>query len=117
MVRDVAVRVMLKLVTKTAGRAIRLHGLMDATSVPARRAAVVETQLVVRIPICRSDPASQIPRDARNAIAALRRGFLSQLSDFLGEIRGDALVGIERQYPVVRRETRRVVLLRAVAGP
>ena len=59
-----------------------------------------------------------MPGDARDPERRVRRArAASARLDLLRERRRHALVGVERQNPVVARERRRVVLLRDVAGP
>ena len=50
------------------------HGLVHVPPVPAAGPPVVEAELVVRIPIGTSDPATEVPGDARDAVAARAGG-------------------------------------------
>ena len=98
-------------------RSAQLNRLVDAPAVPASGAPVVQAQLIVRVPVGRPDPAPQVPRDAGDPVAARGWRTIHQGSDLCGERRRDALVGVEREDPVVRREPRGVVFLRAIPRP
>src|SRR5215217_7609451 len=93
MMRDVAVGVMLQFVAKHPWRSVRFDRLVDPSFIPSRSPPIVETKLVVWIPIGRSDPSSQIPGHPRNSVAAFRRSVLEQLLDLGCEFWRDALVG------------------------
>ena len=95
----------------------RRDRFVHAPELPARAAPIVEAELIVRIPVGRADPAAEVPRHARDAKAGDAGGFASDRADFGGELARDALVGVDRQDPVVAGLARGEVLLRGVAGP
>src|SRR6516225_10327111 len=72
MVADVAVREMLEIPGEARGLgALQRDRLVHPALLPFAGAAIVETQLIVRIPVGAADPASEIPGEARNAIATM----------------------------------------------
>ena len=115
-VRNVAIGVVLQRVVQQPGRPTQLDGLMHRPSVPTACTPVVETQLIVRIPVGRPDPAADVPGHARDPVTAGRRLTIHEGANLGRELRRHALVGVERQDPVVRCQSRGVILLRAVPG-
>jgi len=101
---------------QAADRAVDADGFVHVLSRPRRAAAVVQAQLIVRVPIRGANPASQVPRHSRHAIRLV--GGIGQSGlNLLRECRGDSFIGIKRQNPVVRGEGSREVLLRDVPRP
>ena len=89
---------------------------MHGPIVPVRAPAVVEAHRSIRIPVGRAHPSSEVPGHARHAEGG-RAGVGRQRRDLLAQRLGDRLIGVEREHPVVARQRRGVVLLRAVPGP
>ena len=117
-IRDVAIRVVLEVVMERARTSLfQLHRLVHALAVEAADTSIVEPQLIVGIPIGSANPAAQVVRHARHAIAAHRRPCTHDLLDLGGELRRNPLVGVDRQDPVVGGDLGGVVALRAVARP
>ncbi len=115
---DVAVGVVLKVVPQRRRPSSRqLHRLVHALAVEPADAAIVEPQLVVGVPVRAADPASEIVRHARHAIAADAGSGAHDLLDFGGQRRRHALVGVDGEDPVVGGDVGGVVPLRAVALP
>ena len=108
---------MLQLALQLSDRAIRDDRLVHVLALPARRAPVVETRLIVGIEVGGPHPSSQMKGDARHAKGAFRRVAGDDLPDFIRELRRHALVGVEREDPVVRRDGGGVVLLIHIAWP
>src|SRR5581483_2775723 len=117
LIAQVLERVMLEIVRELRRRSVDLHRFMDVAALPPAGPAVVEAHLVVGIEVRRPDPAAEMKRDARHAIAAMARLAREDRCDFAGERRRDALVGVEREDPVVRRLVGGEILLIDVAGP
>src|SRR5262245_21161728 len=84
---------------------------------PSCMTTIVETRLKVRIEIGGTNPSAEMKRGARYAIAVEGGLGREQRPELGGELRRDALVGIEREDPVVAREARGEVLLIDVSGP
>ena len=115
---NVAVGVVLKIVPQRRRPSSRqLHRLVHALAVEPPDAAIVEAQLIVRIPVRAADPASEIVRHARHAEAADVGPGAHDLLDFGCQRRRNALVGIDGQNPVVGGDGGGVVPLRAVPFP
>src|SRR5205814_739436 len=104
----------LKIVAQDAWGRIRFNRFVHAPAIPPRDPTVVQTQLIVRVPVRGADPSSQIPGHSRYAITAAARPLLQKVFDFGGEVGADPFVRVERQDPVVRRKGGSVVLLRAI---
>jgi hypothetical protein len=117
MMADVAVGEVLKIVGELADGAVRANGFMDAAGRPVSAPSIVEPELEIRIPIRRPDPSAEVPGHTRHAIAGMIGARLERGADVLGQLRRDALVGIDRENPVVARLARREVLLRRIPGP
>ena len=69
MLGEIAIRVMLQLARQIADRAVDLDRLVHVHAIPPRSAAIVEPQLVIGIHVGRAQPAAEIERHARHAIA------------------------------------------------
>src|SRR5439155_23606750 len=67
-IRDVPIGEVLKLATQPADRSLDRHRLVHVSAGPLRGAAVIETKLVVRIPISAADPAPKMPCDTRHPV-------------------------------------------------
>ena len=104
-------------VGRRAGAPANRHRLVHVSPGPFRGAPVVQAQLMVGIPVRGSNPLAEMPRHARDAISGMRRFRRQHVLDFTRELRRHALIGVERQDPVVARDRRRVVFLGDVAGP
>ena len=117
MMRDVAIGVVLDLALERAGPSLDGHRLVHVPLDPPARAAVVEAELEVRVPVGGANPPAEVPRHPRNPVALVRRLALEPGLDLAGQRRRDPLVGVQREDPVVPGERGRVVLLRAVARP
>src|SRR5690606_27975502 len=90
--------------------------LVHTTLLPPSRPPIVEAELVVRIPVGRAEPAAEVPRDARYAIALGRR----RVEDALNlprEVRRDTFVGVDGKNPVVPGVVCGEVLLGGIPGP
>ena len=93
-------------------------GFVHVTARPSGGAAIVEPQLIVRIPVGRSNPPTEMPGHPRDPVCRVGwRPTCERGLDFGGELRRHALVGVERQDPVVARDRRRVILLIDVSRP
>ena len=104
---DVAVGEVLQVVAQLADRAVGLHRFVDAAQLPARAPPVVEAQLVVGVPVGRANPAAEVPGHARNANPATAGSPASSRPDAARQLGRDALVGVNRQNPVVGGLARR----------
>jgi hypothetical protein len=117
MMGEIAIGEVLEVLREHAHGAVGLHGLVDVPRHPPRAAAIVETQLIVGIPVRRPNPSPKMPGHPRDSTAGDSRVGGQRGPDFSRELRRDALVGIDRQNPVVRRLGCGEVLLLGVAWP
>ena len=101
LIAEIAKRVVLKLVDELTGAAVDGDRLVNVESIPARRPAVIESGLEIRIEVRRPYPASEVVGDARNPIP--RAGWLGreERADLRGQRRRNPFVGVEREDPVV----------------
>src|SRR4029077_7394524 len=97
-------RVVFELVCQVSMPAVDLHGLVYVPPLPARGPAIVEAKLIVRIEVGGGPPPAEVKRDARQAVAAQGRLGGKERLDLRGERRRHALVRVQREDPVVRRE-------------
>ena len=117
MIGDVAKGEVLQLSAQPPDRALHGHGLVHVAAGPLGGAAIVEAKLIVGIPVGAPDPPAQMPGDARNAEGGMSRLCGHERLDLGGELGRDALVGVQRENPVVARNRRGVVLLRDIPRP
>jgi hypothetical protein len=117
MVADVAVGIVVQIVSETPRLPVQADRLVDRTAVPFTGPPIVQPQLEVWIPVGTPDPAAEIVRDPGNAIAPGPGFRREQRPDFVGQRRGHPFVGVQGQDPVVRRDRGGVVLLRAEPRP
>src|SRR5262249_23900490 len=102
-VRDAAIGEVLEIVPEHTRRPDQVDRLVDRTIVPTTGPAIVEPQLIVGIPVCAPNPATQIVCDAWNAVSARSGSGAEYAANLLRQLRRDALVGVDRQDPVIRR--------------
>src|SRR5206468_12990481 len=106
MIADVAVSVVLELVAQATYLSPNGDRFVHVPAGPLRRAAIVKAQLVVGVPVCRTNPASEMKRDTRDPVRHLARRASYQRSDLARELLRHAFVSVERQDPVVPRNRR-----------
>ena len=73
LIAQIAKGVVLKLVDELTSAVVDGHRFMDVKSGPARRSAIIESRLEIRIEVRRSHPASEVVRDARHPVALAGR--------------------------------------------
>ncbi len=117
MIGDVPIGEVMQFSAQLADTTLYLDRLVHMPTGPFARPAVVEAQLIIRIPVRGADPSAQVPRDARDAIPCRPWRGLEDRLDFVGERCRDALVGVNRENPIVCADRGRVIFLRDVSWP
>src|SRR5438093_10983665 len=103
MIADVAVCVVLQLAAQATYLSPNGDRFVHVPAGPLRRAAIVKAQLVVGVPVGRTNPASEMKRDTRDPVRHLARRAAHQRSDLARELLRRAFVCVERQYPAFAR--------------
>src|SRR5439155_12914548 len=100
-VGDVLVGEVLELVAQPSHAAAHLHRLVDERALPAAAAAVPQPELRVRVPVGAADPPPEVARHPGDAVAGVGEAGRAPALDLLAQPGADALVGVDREQPVV----------------